>query len=243
MERCSIRYLGTVFQVCQDGKMKKSKRVSERREEALSHEGIVEAAIALLDREGESGLTFRALAAQLATGSGAIYWHVANKSELLAAANDVILARAMSNVDTHDTPENTIRRIAAALFEAIDAHPWVGAQLSLAPWRTAALQIFERVGRQVQAMGVSGGACFTSASVLVSYIIGVSVQNAGQGRALTPPMDRADFLKAESARWEALGAHEYPFLQSVATQLRKHDDHAEFLAGIDLILAGITASL
>jgi hypothetical protein len=35
----------------------------------------------------------------------------------------------------------------------------------------------------------------------------------------------------------------YPFTRSVAAQLRAHDDREEFLAGIDLILAGITASL
>jgi len=40
----------------------------------------------MLDVAGESGLTFRALAAELRTGAGAIYWHVANKSELLVAA-------------------------------------------------------------------------------------------------------------------------------------------------------------
>jgi hypothetical protein len=40
-----------------------------------------------------------------------------------------------------------------------------------------------------------------------------------------------------------LDAHEYPFTRNVAAQLREHDDRAEFLAGIDLILAGIAASL
>ena len=223
--------------------MARPKRAAERREDALSGERIVDEAITLLDDEGENGLTFRALATRLATGPGAIYWHIANKSELLAAASDAVVARAMADVGAHATPRKTIRSIAAFVFEAIDAHPWVGAQLSLSPWRTATLQIFERIGRQVQAMGVPGGAHFTSASALVSYIIGVSVQNAAQGRALGPSIDRAAFLEAESARWKALDVHEYPFIRNAATQLRKHDDRAEFLAGIDLILAGITASL
>lgn len=66
---------------------------TERRTDALSKERIVEAAIEILDDEGETALTFRALSARLATGSGAIYWHVANKSELLAAATDDVIAR------------------------------------------------------------------------------------------------------------------------------------------------------
>ncbi len=223
----------------------KAKRGSERREEALSRDRIVDTAIELLDAEGESGLTFRALATRLATGPGAIYWHIANKSELLVAASDAVVARAMADVAAHATPRKAIHSIAVGVFEAIDAHPWVGAQLYRAPPETATLQIFERIGRQVQALRVPRGAQFTSASALLSYIIGVSVQNAANGEAarlLEPSVDRADFLETESTRWKELDAHEYPFTRSVAAQLREHDDRAEFLAGIDLILTGVAAS-
>ncbi|RZI97948.1 MAG: TetR family transcriptional regulator [Brevundimonas sp.] len=223
--------------------MAKATRGSERREDALSRERIVEVAIELLDEEGEGGLTFRALATRLATGPGAIYWHIANKGELLGAASDAVVARAMDEVLAVATPHEAIRGIAVVVFEAIDAHPWVGAQLSLAPWRTAMLRIFERIGRQVQALGVTDGDQFTAASALVSYIIGVSIQNAANGRLLDPPVDRADFLETVSAQWKALDAHAYPFTRSIAAQLREHDDRAEFLAGVDLILAGIAASL
>ncbi|MEV7802916.1 TetR family transcriptional regulator [Microbispora sp. NPDC088329] len=61
-------------------------RGPERRQEPLSRERIVGAAVELLDTVGEGGLTFRALAERLATGPGAIYWHVTGKTELLAAA-------------------------------------------------------------------------------------------------------------------------------------------------------------
>jgi hypothetical protein len=46
-------------------------RASERREDALSHDRIVDALIELLDSEGENGLTSCALATRLATGPGA----------------------------------------------------------------------------------------------------------------------------------------------------------------------------
>lgn len=223
-----------------------AKNGPDRREDALSRERIVDAAIALLDEEGDSGLTFRALATRLSTGAGAIYWHIASKSELLVAATDAVVARAMGEVLAGATPHDAIRTIAAGVFEAIDAHPWVGAQLSRAPWETAMLRIFERIGRQVQALGVRGNAQFTSASALLSYILGVSIQNAANGqfarRALDPSVDRAAFLTTVSAKWQALDAHEYPFTRNVAARLPEHDDRAEFLAGIDLILTGISAS-
>src|SRR3569833_901346 len=120
---------------------------------ALSRDGIVEAAIEILDREGEGALTFRALAARLATGSGALYWHVANKNELLAAGADHVFAGVLADVATVATLQESIRAIALGLFDALEAHPWVGAYFAYAPW-TALMRIFESIGGQVQAIGV-----------------------------------------------------------------------------------------
>lgn len=215
----------------------------ERREDSLSRERIVDAAIALLDDEDEAGLTFRALATRLATGAGAIYWHVESKSELLVAAADVLVARAMHDLPTATAPREAIHAVALALFDAIDAHPWLGPQLSRASWETAMLQIFERIGRQLQAMGVRGSALFTAGATLVSYILGVSSQNADNGRRLDPPVNRADFLASVAARWKALDAREYPFTRKAAAHLLAHDDREEFVAGLDIVLDGIEARI
>lgn len=81
---------------------------------------------------------------------------------------------------------------------------------------------------------------------MLSYILGVSIQNAGLSdfaRRELPATDRAAYLETVAGEWKKLDAAEYPFTRHVATLLAKHDDRAEYLAGIDLILAGITASL
>ena len=108
---------------------------TERRADALSKERIVEAAIEILDADGEGALTFSALAARLATGSGAIYWHVADKNDLLAATTNTVISRVMTEVIPGAEPREAIRAIALGVFDAIDAHPWVGAQLSREPWQ------------------------------------------------------------------------------------------------------------
>ena len=213
---------------------------TKRRADALSKQRIVEAAIEILDTDGESALTFRALAARLATGSGAIYWHVDDKNDLLAATTDDVIARVMTEVVSGAEPEEAIRAIALGVFDAIDAHPWVGAQLSRAPWQSAMLQIFEGIGGQLQALGVPERAQFDSASALVNYVLGVAGQHAAHARLLQArETDRSAFLAAVAARWAQLDPAEYPFVNQVATQLREHDDREQFLAGIDLILAGI----
>ena len=213
---------------------------TERRTDALSKERIVEAAIEILDAEGESALTFRALAARLATGSGAIYWHVANKNELLAATTDDVIARVMTEVASGAEPREAIRAIALGMFDAIDAHPWVGAQLSREPWQSSVHRIFEGIGRQLQALGVPGPAQFDCASALLNYVLGLAGQYAAGARLLPRDTDRSAFLATVAARWAQLDPAAYPFVRQVARQLAEHDDREQFLAGIDLILAGLT---
>ncbi|GHJ42949.1 TetR family transcriptional regulator [Catellatospora sp. TT07R-123] len=208
-----------------------------RRGDALSRERIVAAAVALLDTAGEGGLTFRALSTQLKTGPGAIYWHVANKDELLAAATGAVLADATTTAQ--GAPEDAIRAVALGVFDAIDDHPWIGTQLARAPAQPVMRQIFERIGRQVQALGVPAGDQFTSASALLNYILGVGGQNAANARTQQSGTDRTALLETESAVWANLDPDEYPFLRDIAGQLADHDDRAQFLAGVDLILAGI----
>jgi AcrR family transcriptional regulator len=212
---------------------------AERRTDALSKERIVEAAIGILDAGGESALTFRALAARLATGSGALYWHVANKNELLTAAADDIIARVMTGVVSDAEPRETVRAIALGVFDAIGVHPWVGTQLSQEPWQAAVLRIFEGIGGQLQALGVPERAQFDCASALLNYILGLAGQYAAGARLLPRDTDRKAFLGSVAARWARLDPAQYPFAHQVAAQLPGHDERERFLAGIGLILAGI----
>jgi AcrR family transcriptional regulator len=212
---------------------------TERRADALSKERIVGAAIEILDADGESALTFRALAARLATGAGAIYWHVADKNDLLAAAANDVIARVMNEMVSDVEPREAIRAIALGVFDAIDAHPWVGAQLSREPWQSAVLEIFEGIGGQLQVLGLPQGDQFNCASALVNYVLGLAGQYAAGARLLAPETDRSAFLATVAARWAQLDPAQYPFMRQVAAQLREHDDREQFLAGIDLILAGI----
>jgi AcrR family transcriptional regulator len=215
-----------------------NKRI-ERRTDALSKERIVEAAIAILDSDGENALTFRALAARLATGAGAIYWHVADKNELLAAATNDIITQAMGGVTAGAEPREAIRAIALGLFDAIDAHPWAGTQLSREPFQPAMLLVSEGIGGRLLTLGVPEQQRFDAWSALVSYILGAAGQNAANARRLPRDTDRSAFLGSVAEQWARLDPEQYPFVRQLATQLREHDDREQFLAGIDLILAGI----
>jgi AcrR family transcriptional regulator len=220
--------------------MVKKARSSQRREGPLSRDRIIAASIELLDRSGERGLTFRTLSERLSTGPGAIYWHIDNKSDLLTAACDAIVARTMNARLVGATPEATIRALALGLFDAIDAHPWVGSALTLAPGQLPTVRLLEGIGQQVRALGVPDKEQWATVSALLSYILGVGGRNAANGQlARARKLDRSKFLDAVSTAWSELDPEQYPFTRSVAGQLRVHDDRMDFLAGIDLILSGM----
>ncbi|MFM0736267.1 TetR family transcriptional regulator [Paraburkholderia xenovorans] len=218
-------------------------RHNRAREDSLSRNRIVEESIALLDSRGESGLTFRALSGRLATGIGAIYRYIDSKNDLLTAACDAVIADMMSVPPVGATPEATIRALALSLFDAIDAHPWVGSVLTQAPAQLPTVRVLERIGQQIRSLDVPDDAQWGAVFVLLNYILGVSGQNAVNAQiARESGTDKSNFLDELSAMWSELDPHEYPFTRRVAGQLHVHDDRLDFLAGIDLILGGIGAA-
>jgi AcrR family transcriptional regulator len=218
------------------------KAKAQPQEKSLSKERIIEASIALLDEHGESGLTFRALSEELATGAGAIYWHIENKSELLTAACDEVIARTLNMLTPGAPPASAIRELALKLFDAIDAHPWVGSAIILAPGEKPVIRIFEQIGQHIQAIEVSEGRQWVVASTLLHYILGVSALNAANSQiAQQRSLERTSFLTTMSQQWSQLDQHKYPFTRNIAGQLPAHDDREDFLIGIDLILEGISS--
>jgi AcrR family transcriptional regulator len=224
-------------------------RRTPRRNQVLSREQIIDTAVELLDTGGEGALTVRALAGRLATGAGALYYHVGTRDELLNTATETVVLAALAAKPARApaTPGDEIRVVALALFDAIAAHPWLATRLTLQIVRNPAgpvtTGIFERIGRQVDALGVPRASWFDAASMLVHYVLGAVSQNVridGDTSGVEPGAVREEFLDAVSVGWQELDAEEYPFLHAIVDQAREHDDRRQFLTGIAVVLDGIT---
>jgi AcrR family transcriptional regulator len=218
----------------------------QRRNQVLSREQIIRTAIELLDAGGEGALTTRALTERLSTGSGAIYYRVGSRDELLDSATETVVTAALAAepVQATATPEDEIRTVALALFDAIAEHRWLATHLILQlvrkPFGPVTVGIFERIGRQLGALGVPRASWFDAASTLVHYVLGAVSQNAridGDTAAVEP--DRAEFLDATAAAWQDLDAEEYPFMHAIVGQINEHDDREQFLTGIAVVLHGL----
>lgn len=221
------------------------KKPAPRRRDSLSRERIVDAAIAILDRDGEDALTFRGLAAHFSTGAGALYHYVAGKDELLSAATNRVITDCLSEAPEEPGPVGSVRGVAVSLWRASEAHPWLGSTLYDDPTRMTAAQIYEAIGSRLSALGVPPDEQFDVCAAIGSYIFGnISQQSANARLAKVlgqAGYDRESYLTEFVKVWRELDPGEYPFVHGILERFPTHDDEEQYLAGIDLLLAGISA--
>jgi AcrR family transcriptional regulator len=108
-------------------------RPRRKERSTLTREQIVAEALRLLDTEGIDALSMRKLGAGLGAGAASLYWHVANRDELLELVVDEIYGEldvpdADDAAKTHDWRATT-RRFAHSQRSAIVRHRWVASVL------------------------------------------------------------------------------------------------------------------
>lgn len=242
----SISNMERGTRVCQNEDMPRTRGRApdgKGRTDALSREIIVGAAVALLDERGERGLTFRLLAKELDTGPGALYWHVANKDELVALAADQVLGQVFAAVPCAEEDAAVgLRALAVAVFDALDRHAWAASHVTAPAALANALRLLDRIGSLVMRAGVPAERHFAVATAISYYITGVSAQIVAPGITADAAAGREAFLARTAEGWEGLDPDDYPFLARTAANLRDHDDRDQFIAGLDLLLNGLNAT-
>lgn len=208
-------------------------------------EAVVSEAVALLDEAGEQALTFRALAGRLGGGVGSIYWYVSSKDELVARASDHVVAGVLAATDgctAAPDPVDDVRAIAVAFFDALSSRPWLGAYfLRDVDLQPHALRLYERLGEQVMRLHLPPRQAFHAVSAVLGYVTGIAADHGHR-----PPAESAaggaahdDGLAEFVAQWRALDPAEFPYIHHVVEEFASHEDRDQFIAGLDLLLAGL----
>jgi TetR/AcrR family tetracycline transcriptional repressor len=149
-------------------------RIARRRPRAdgLTVERIIEAALALVDREGIEGLTVRRLADELGTGSASLYRHVASRRELLVLVADHVLG------DVRFPPgdlagRQKVERLATELRRVLLGHPNLLPALQVAPLvGPNAMRGAERGIAYLLEAGVDLEAALPACFALIDFVLG-----------------------------------------------------------------------
>lgn len=211
------------------------------RQQPLTRDDVVRAALATLDEVGLDALTTRRVAQRLGVKSPSLYWHVRDKAELLSLIADAICAEIQP--PGKDQPWD----------EQLEAMAWEYRRVLLAH-RDAALVLANtppvgpnrlRLAEQMLAMLVQAGfarSVAAGAGLLLVDVATNAVIEEGRATAL-----RAAFGSGADGdepggfgQWFAsLPPDEFPTLVAMAADLTDTDPRARFRFGIDVLLAGL----
>ena len=206
----------------------------------LTREALVDAAMALADREGLDALTIRKLAGEIGVTPMALYWHVKDKDELLEALGERMFAEVKLPPAGGRPWPAELRDALAAVLASLKEHPSV-APLALHTVLTseAGLEIAERVlGLLVQA-GFEERATADIGAYLLSSIVTLVTAEPGAepGRG---PDELEALLEQKRARVAGLAGARFPTVTRLTDALLSCEDTAAYYErGLDLLVLGL----
>lgn len=183
----------------------------------LRRSDVVDKATRLLDDYGIADLTMRRLARELSVSPGALYWHFADKQELLGAVADRILestAGEPNGADWQDRIRETCGRLRDALLSTTDGAELVAA--TLATGKSAALRaVLDRLTDAASVSGVDADRAGLVARTVIHYVLGFTADEQSR------------------IQWDAAGA------LAEEQSILNDDPSARFGFGLELFITGV----
>ena len=207
----------------------------------LSHERVLAGALAVADAGGAPSLTIRSLAEHLGVKPMAIYYHVANKGEILDGILDLVFAEIDLPPTDADWRSGMERRAHSAR-RVLRRHPWAIPllQSGTAPG-AATLRHHNAIIGSLRGAGFSVRMTAHAYALLDAYIYGFALTETAL--PINGPETVAEIAEAMMKKRPL---DDFPYLQEFSTEhiLRSdYDFGSEFQFGLDVVLDGLEQSL
>ena len=202
----------------------------------LSRVRVLEAALRIADEQGIDALTMRRLAQELGVEAMALYYHVANKDEILATLADSVLEEFDLPTPGGDWKAE-LRATALSAYRALGRHPWAaGLMLAMHQPSRRRLAYMDSILGTLTAAGFTEDQTDHGYHVIEGHIMGFTLWEVGM--KLPAPEDLRD---AATAFLRELP----PNVPHVVAHIHHHfkppspDAVDSFEFGVDLILDGL----
>ncbi len=202
----------------------------------LSRGQIVEAALAIIDRDGVAGFSLRRLAEALGVTPMSMYWHVRDKDELLEFVGHAVLEEVELPSPRGDWREQ-LRDVHRAMFQGFLRHPNTGDILiGRARYGPAGIALFERILAILLDAGFTPEAAFDAYQSLYLFALG----------SMATSSRSPEFREAQREGVEYLGSlpsDRFAAIRAVVPVIGRRSIDAQFEVGLDIQIAGIEARL
>jgi AcrR family transcriptional regulator len=216
----------------------------------LTREQIVAEAIALLDAEGIEALSMRKLAGRLNAGATSLYWHVANRDELIELVIDHVYGELeLPAADIGDWREG-VRIFAHSIRATGRRHSWLASvidHLAAAHLGPNASRFSDRMLGVLQSSGLPLAECERALGAVSAYVTGVTISEAGWSNWLARRGQTAEEWMTAGKAVAEQTTEGYERLQAVIDGYAGIDVDAamdtDFEYGLDCLLDGIATRL
>jgi len=214
-------------------KQGKKRRRHELR--ATSLDAAIEAAIAIMDRDGLEALTIRNLAEDLGIGTMTLYSYVGGKDDLLDQIALRLLGKIPSEIPTNSSWSAHLIAIMTRLYHVLRQHPGVAATSLTPRGPIAALDpLRELILRILHDVGFPPRDAVNALTALVTYVTGYSIVEHA----------RTDVhMEKERSRLAALPKAEFPHLSAAANLYAAQFSRRTFEAGLKSVIDGLATEL
>ncbi|BCJ59914.1 TetR/AcrR family transcriptional regulator [Micromonospora endophytica] len=202
------------------------------RPRSLTPDRIASAALTVIDRDGLTGFTMRAVAAELAMSAMALYRYIDDRGEL----ERLVVERVLDGIDVSPPDPKLpwaarVTLLLRRMRAAVAAHPAVAPLVPVHRHRSAAvLRWTETVLGLLTEAGLTGERRVLALRALLGYLLGaIQLEHLGP------------LAGAGTAALAELAPQAYPHLADTARTARHIDPDAEFDGGLALLLRGLTA--
>jgi AcrR family transcriptional regulator len=207
----------------------------------LTRDRVLTEAVAIADEGGIDSLTMRRLATHLDVKPMSLYYHVANKDDILDGIVDIAFSEiSLPRAEADWRVAMSDRAI--SLREVLQEHPWATAlmQSRMNPG-PALLRHHDAVIGSLRDGGFSVAMAAHAFSVIDAYVHGFALQEK------TLPFETPEELAVIAEMvLQQMPANEYPHLAELTVEhvlLPGYSYSEEFEFGLDLILDGLKRSL
>jgi AcrR family transcriptional regulator len=213
------------------------------RRQPLSREAIVQATLRVLDAEGFERLSMRRVAAELGTGAGALYWHVAGKEELLTLVIDQVASELELPEPEPERWQEQLKELARELRSLMKRHRDV-ARISLGriPLGPNTVRVIEWQLGLMRAAGIPDRTAALTGDLAALYV-GAFAYEESLGLQSPDGRDRPphEILAMIGDYFASLPADRFPNIVSLLPLLVAGDPDERFEFGLDVIVRGLAA--